>query len=130
MNENTPYDFYSISQIPAGSIPIFNSRNTFNNIITLPPFTTIRKDYLFYFPYPGNFTQYSTNVFDIHGDTLKGHANTQNILKVIHELDNLPVSDEEENWDVVSSLGTSSQVIKHLSSHLDFLLFRFGSSAI
>lgn len=94
-------------QVPAGSIPLADSRYTRGVSVNLAPFSTHRVEYFFYFPFDGEFSHYGAQV----GQTGKVVAwAAGRSMKVVKE----PSKKDSTSWFFISQNGTDEQVLEYM----------------
>jgi hypothetical protein len=59
---NKHMNFQALTQVPQGSLPLYNSHYQKSHNHSLGPFSTMQFMFYFYFPKIGNFPHFPTNV--------------------------------------------------------------------
>ena len=72
-------------QIPKGSLPLQKSQQLKSDLRTIQPYSTEKLTFHFYFPNPGNFLHFPTNVA-INGTVVARASNLPPALKVVSKL--------------------------------------------
>jgi hypothetical protein len=110
-------------QVPAGAIPVLNSKYTRSLPMNLNPFSTQTLEYHFYFPATGQYSHYPVHV--AKSERLIAFAPAKQ-LKVV----DTPSIIDKESWGFVSQDGTDDDVINYLRNQnllpirLDRIAFR------
>ena len=97
-------------QIPQGSIPVLNGRETKSVFITLEPYHTQTLEYHFYFPAAGDFDHFPVHVS--RNDELVAFA-APFTCHVVEK----PTKIDQKSWDYVSQFGTSDEVLAFLDAN-------------
>ncbi|MCC5829468.1 MAG: hypothetical protein JJU36_08470 [Phycisphaeraceae bacterium] len=96
-----------LTQIPPGSIPVLSGQVTRGRHIDLAPFSTMTHEYYFYFPAPGQFTQYPAGLAQEAQLLTSTGAFTFNVVERLTQVD-------RESWDYISQHGSEEQVLEFL----------------
>lgn len=102
-----------LSQIPEGSVPVYDGFRTKNTVQELEPYTTKHREFYFYFPSPGNFTHYQTRV-----------SKNGKVIGFGKEDPNVVVVDPEDvldttSWEYFSRKASNSELLEHLQASSD-----------
>ncbi len=96
-------------QIPAGSLPLEQTRPTDSHRVQLEPYSTQRFQYAFYFPVAGKFSHYGPTASQ--DDTLLARADSAE-LEVLAE----PSEPDENSWPYLVQHGTAAQIAAYLKN--------------
>ena len=97
-------------QVPAGAVPVLGDRSLTSRHIGLEPFETLKLEYHFYFPDPGDYAHFPVHV--ARQEDLVAYADPIR-FRVVRE----PSEIDRDNWDYLSQNGTSEQVVQFLEKH-------------
>lgn len=97
-------------QVPEGAMPVLGDRSLRSRHVSLEPFETVKIEYHFYFPAPGDYAHFPVHV--AHRESLAAFAEPVrfNVVKEPTEID-------RESWDYVSQHGTEQQVLAFLEKN-------------
>ncbi len=98
-----------LCQLPVGSLPLGGSKVTRATPLELSPYSTSQVEYKFYFPGPGKFEHYGTQV---NRDRQHIAARPSSELRVLAE----PETVDQTTWSYIADWGTSEQVLSFLKS--------------
>eukprot|EP00899_Mesostigma_viride_P029406 jgi/Mesvir1/9650/Mv12142-RA.1 len=101
----------ALLQIPEGAVPLAASFYTKQLHIDLDPFSTDKREFFFYFPSPGTFSQFAAHVS--HKDQLLACATLPLSLEVTNTVV-VPARREEWTWSEVAANGTNAEVLAFL----------------
>lgn len=94
-------------QIPQGAIALNGKRSAWSEPLTLEPYSSRVVEYYFYFPFPGDFSQYPPSLSA--ADAVINRAAPQSF----HVVPRATIFDTE-SWDYISQKGTPDQVLHYL----------------
>lgn len=102
-----------LSQIPEGSIPVYDGFRTKNSVQELAPYTTKHREFYFYFPFAGEFTHYQTRV-----------SKNGKVIGFGRESPHIQVVDPEDvvdttSWDYFSNRAEKEELLEYLSTSKD-----------
>ena len=107
---SSPQKLDVLLQIPRGSMPVLNGKETRSVHMRLEPYSTQRLDYYFYFPATGRYRHYPVHV--AKNEKLIAFAEPF-VLNVVETLTRI----DKSSWDYVSQHGTGAQVAQYLNTH-------------
>jgi hypothetical protein len=115
-------------QLPIGAIPVGNGQFTRSVLLDLEPYRTQAIDYLFYFPFPGEFAHFPVHVAKNEQLVAGAPPVTLNVVAK-------PTRFDPTSWEYVSQNGTSEEVLALLGREnvfaldLDKIAFRMKDRA-
>ncbi len=110
-------------QVPQGAMPVLSDKTLASRHISLEPFESLKVEYHFYFPEPGDYAHFPVHV--ARRENLVAFAEPVR-LNVVKE----PTEIDRECWDYISQHGTDEQVLSFLgennveSTNLDRIAWR------
>ncbi len=97
-------------QVPEGAMPVLGDRSLRSRHVSLEPFETVKIEYHFYFPAPGDYAHFPVHV--AHRESLAAFA-----LPVRFNVVKEPTDIDRESWDYISQHGTEEQVLAFLENN-------------
>ena len=99
-----------LTQIPAGAMPLARGRYTHSRPVVIEPYSTVKLEYLFYFPAVGEFDQYPMQAA-VDGDAVAAAKPMR--FHVVPKLTKI----DKTSWQYISQHGTDKQVLDYLQKH-------------
>ncbi|MDY0165019.1 MAG: hypothetical protein RBS80_00660 [Thermoguttaceae bacterium] len=97
-------------QVPEGAMPVLGDRALQSRHVSLEPFETVKIEYHFYFPEPGDYAHFPVHVARRESLAAFAPPFRFNVVKEPTEID-------RENWDYVSQHGTEEQVLEFVETN-------------
>ncbi|MEX0655568.1 MAG: hypothetical protein WD534_14735 [Phycisphaeraceae bacterium] len=97
-------------QVPQGAMPVLNGRTTRSHHVAVEPFQTVKLEYHFYFPDPGDYAHFPVHVASRERPVAAAEPVR---FHVVAE----PTQIDRESWPYISQHGSEEQVVEHLQAH-------------
>lgn len=120
---STPQKLSLLLQVPVGAVPVLKGQWTRAVNADLQPFATTTVEYLFYFPFAGEFTHYPVQVAK---EERVVAAPAAVALRAVEELSDV----DRQSWQYVSQFGSDEELLRYLAEEnlyrvdLEMIAFR------